>query len=144
MTDAQTDRMLEAHKFSQDGSIWAPETLQQVRDRLERIDEYPCHCGTSEHTDALHDLANDDVPVLLKVIERQATEVERLQAARRDESRYLVETHNDRADLLGEVERLRATVERVRELAHNPETYSGTGVVTVTPRRILAALDADR
>lgn len=48
------------------------------------------------------------------------------------------------ADLKAEVERLRATVERVRELAGNPETYSGTGVVTVTPRRILAALDADR
>ncbi|WP_454232052.1 hypothetical protein [Mycolicibacterium fortuitum] len=71
-------------------------------------------------------------------------EVERLQAARRDESRYLVETHNDRADLLREVERLRATVERVRELAHNPETWSGTQVVTVSPRRILAALDSDR
>lgn len=47
------------------------------------------------------------------------------------------------ADLAAEVELLRATVERVRQLAHNPETYSGTGVVTVTPRRILVALEAD-
>ena len=72
------DELLEAHKFSPEGSLWSPETLQEVRDRLERIDEYPCHCSTSEHVDALHDLANDDVRVLLKVIERQASEVERL------------------------------------------------------------------
>ncbi|MBU8830862.1 hypothetical protein [Mycolicibacterium goodii] len=72
------DQILESHKFSPEGSIWAPETLQQVRDRLERIDEYPCHCGTSEHVDALHDLANDDVRVLLKVIEGQAAEIDRL------------------------------------------------------------------
>ncbi|MBP3087014.1 hypothetical protein [Mycolicibacterium fortuitum] len=116
MTDAQTDRMLKAHKFSPEGSIWAPESLQQVRDRLEFIDAHECDCGETPHESALHDLAHDDVPALLKVIERQAAEVERL----------------------------RATVERVRELAHNPETWSGTGVVTVTPRRILAALDADR
>lgn len=47
-------------------------------------------------------------------------------------------------ELVAEIERLRAAIERVREVAHNPETYSGTGVVTVTPRRILAALETDR
>lgn len=80
MTDAQTDRMLEAHKFSPEGSIWAPESLQQVRDRLEFIGAHECDCGETPHESALHDLAHDDVPVLLKVIERQATEVERLRA----------------------------------------------------------------
>ncbi|NOR03669.1 hypothetical protein HGK72_26825 [Mycolicibacterium fortuitum] len=80
MTDAQTDRMLEAHKFSPEGSIWAPESLQQVRGRLEFIDAHECDCGETPHESALHDLAHDDVPVLLKVIERQATEVERLRS----------------------------------------------------------------
>ena len=59
-------------------SFWSPETLQEVRDRLEYIDAHECDCGETPHESALHDLAHDDVPVLLKVIERQAAEVERL------------------------------------------------------------------
>lgn len=74
----QVDQMLESHKFSPDGSIWVPETLQQVRDRIEYIDAHECDCDELPHSNALHDLANDDVPVLLKVIEQQAAEVERL------------------------------------------------------------------
>lgn len=64
------DELLESHKFSPDGSIWAPETLKQVRDRLEYIDAHECDCGETPHEDALHDLARDDVPVLLRVIEQ--------------------------------------------------------------------------
>lgn len=81
-------------------------------------------------------------------------EVERLQAARRDESRYLVETHNDRADLLREVERLRATVYRVRaavvELESLARKYDANHLsnhargVAHARRVTLAALDADR
>lgn len=73
-----TDELLESHKFSPDGSLFSPVTLQEVRDRLEYIDAHECNCCDSPHEDALHDLAHDDVPVLLKVIEQQATEVERL------------------------------------------------------------------
>lgn len=64
------DELLESHKFSPEGSIWAPETLQQVRDRLEYIDAHECDCDELPHSSALHDLAHDDVPVLLRVIER--------------------------------------------------------------------------
>ncbi|ART68177.1 hypothetical protein BTO20_05880 [Mycobacterium dioxanotrophicus] len=46
------------------------------------------------------------------------------------------------AELGTDNERLRAIVERVRELAENPATYSGTGVVAVKPERIIAALEA--
>lgn len=48
------------------------------------------------------------------------------------------------AELGTDNEQLRAIVERVRELAENPATYSGTGVVAVKPERIIAALEADR
>lgn len=40
------------------------------------------------------------------LIYRLVAEVERLRSARRDEGRYLVETHNDRADLLRAVARV--------------------------------------
>lgn len=114
MTDAQTDRMLEAHKFSPEGSIWAPESLQQVRGRLEFIDAHECDCGETPHESALHDLAHDDVPVLLKVIERQATEVERLrEAVTAADSilsllhhRGLVNSENNRRDVADVSERL--------------------------------------
>lgn len=74
MTDTADD-LLESHKFSPDGSIWAPETLKQVQDRLEYIDAHECDCGETPHEDALHDLAHDDVPVLLKVIESLAPRI---------------------------------------------------------------------
>lgn len=78
MTDV--DAALAAHKFSPDGSIWAPETLQEVRDRLSRIKAAGCPCLESDHLNALHDLAHDDVPVLLQLIERQAEALERVRA----------------------------------------------------------------
>ena len=53
-------------------SIFAPETLQQVRDRIARIDSTACMCGDTPHENALHDLAHDDVPVLLRAIDRLA------------------------------------------------------------------------
>lgn len=53
-------------------SLWAPESLKEVRDRLEYIDAHECHCGEGPHANALHDLAHDDVPVLLRVIEQLA------------------------------------------------------------------------
>ncbi|AMU78485.1 hypothetical protein SEA_SKINNYPETE_55 [Mycobacterium phage SkinnyPete] len=52
-------------------------------------------------------------------------EVERLREARRDEGRYLVETHNERADLLRENERLRAAIEPIRQL-HQRVTVEAT------------------
>lgn len=74
MTDTADD-LLGSHKFSPDCSIWAPETLQQVRDRLEYIDAHECDCDEMPHSNALHDLAHDDVPVLLKVIESLAPRI---------------------------------------------------------------------
>lgn len=53
-------------------SLFSPEKLQDVCDRLEYIDAHECDCGETPHEDALHDLAHDDVPVLLRVIERLA------------------------------------------------------------------------
>lgn len=63
-----------------DYSLFGPESLQQVRDRLEFIDAHDCDCDELPHSNALHDLAHDDVPALIKVIEQLAAEVERLRA----------------------------------------------------------------
>lgn len=51
-------------------SIFAPESLEDVRQRLARIEATGCPCLESDHQNALHDLAHDDVPVLLRVIEQ--------------------------------------------------------------------------
>lgn len=77
---AAADAALAAHKFSPDGSIFAPETLDEVRDRLDWIEATGCPCSDSEHLRSLHDLAHDDVPVLLKVIEQQAAAIDRVRA----------------------------------------------------------------
>lgn len=55
----------------------------------------------------------------------------------------LAELRPARDAALAEVERLRARETKLRELAANPETYSGTGIITVRPARILAVLDAE-
>lgn len=74
------DDALRAHRLTPAGSLFSPATLQEVRDRLEYIDAHECDCGETPHEDALHDLAHDDVPALLRVIEQQATENDRLRA----------------------------------------------------------------
>lgn len=74
------DEVMQAHRLTPDGSLFSPSTLQEVRDRLEYIDAHECDCGETPHEDALHDLAHDDVPALLRVIEHQAAEIERLRA----------------------------------------------------------------
>ena len=84
MSDHLIDQALQAHKFSPDGSIWAPESLQQVRDRLARIESTPCMCVDEPHDNALHDLAHDDVPVLLRLIERLQATIERVRALAQD------------------------------------------------------------
>lgn len=66
------DAALAAHKFSPDGSIFAPETLQDVKCRLSFIEASECNCAEGPHENAIHDLAHHDVPVLLKVIEHMA------------------------------------------------------------------------
>lgn len=66
------------HKFSTEGSIFAPETLQDVKCRLSFIAASECNCNDSPHENAIHDLAHDDVPVLLALIEQQAAEIQRL------------------------------------------------------------------
>lgn len=51
-------------------SLFAPETLDDIRQRLVFIQASECNCGDSPHENALHDLVDDDVPVLLRVIEQ--------------------------------------------------------------------------
>ncbi|GAA2418352.1 hypothetical protein [Mycolicibacterium llatzerense] len=62
-------------------SLFAPESVQDVRKRLARIESAGCPCVESDHLNALHDLAHHDVPVLLGVIEAQAVENETLRGA---------------------------------------------------------------
>ncbi|AHY26969.1 hypothetical protein SEA_NAIRB_53 [Mycobacterium phage Nairb] len=97
-----------------------------------------------------------------ELVPELVAEVERLREARRDEGRYLVETHNERADLLRENERLRAAIERAKAVL--PELESGmqshveafangapkfaemaaAAARVVGAKRVLAALEADR
>ncbi|MFN6543519.1 hypothetical protein [Mycolicibacterium nivoides] len=72
MATTDPDEMMQAHRLTPDGSLFSPATLQEVRDRLEYIDAHECDCGETPHEDALHDLAHDDVPALLQVIEQLA------------------------------------------------------------------------
>lgn len=69
-TTAQLDDALKSHRLSPDGSIFAPESLQDIRDRLAFIEANECDCDETPHTSALHDLAHDDVPALLRVVEQ--------------------------------------------------------------------------
>lgn len=91
-----------------DYSLFGPESLKQVRDRLEFIDAHDCDCDELPHSNALHDLAHDDVPVLIKVIEQQAAEVERLRRGGRtlgkiiDDSLLDVLKATDSFDLVGD------------------------------------------
>jgi hypothetical protein len=52
------------------GNLFEAATLGDVRRRLELIQSEDCRCGDSLHENALHDLANDDVPVLLAELAR--------------------------------------------------------------------------
>ena len=49
-------------------SLFKPESLDDVRDRLDYIEEHECNCNEGPHENALHDLAHDDVPILLELI----------------------------------------------------------------------------
>jgi hypothetical protein len=53
-----------------DHSLFAPATLAEVKQRLHRIEETPCYCNDRPHDNAIHDLAEDDEPVLIAEIER--------------------------------------------------------------------------
>jgi hypothetical protein len=62
-------------------SLFAPQSVQDIRGRLARIESTGCPCAESPHLNALHDLAHDDVPVLISVLEAQTAEVEKLRGA---------------------------------------------------------------
>ena len=51
-------------------SIFAPQSLTDVQDRLDRIEKTGCRCVEGPHENALHDLAADDVPWLLAEVQR--------------------------------------------------------------------------
>lgn len=68
------DELVEASSYS----LFAPATLQDIRNRLSFIAASECNCGDGIHENAVHDLIEDDVPVLLRVIEAQAEKIEQL------------------------------------------------------------------
>lgn len=68
-TVEQLDALLAEWAMSEDGSIFAPRSLQDIRDRHARSNQLVCNCLDSDHENALHDLAINDVPVLLRLIE---------------------------------------------------------------------------
>ena len=69
IADNVIDIALQDHRLSPDGSIFEPESLQEIRDRLAFIEASECDCGgDSPHLNALHDLALCDMPALLRVI----------------------------------------------------------------------------
>ncbi|MEH3142493.1 MAG: hypothetical protein PGN37_20440 [Mycobacterium kyogaense] len=68
LTSEQVDARLSAFKFSPDGSIFGPDSLQDICDRVALIGSTDCPCGTSPHLNALHDLALTDLPALLRVL----------------------------------------------------------------------------
>lgn len=76
--EASTDDLIEREG---DYGLFAPKSIQDVRERLARIESTGCPCVESDHLNALHDLAHDDVPVLLGVIETQDAENQTLRAA---------------------------------------------------------------
>lgn len=51
-------------------SMFAPGSLDDIRRRLAFIESSECECDTTPHENAIHDLVHDDVPVLLRVIEK--------------------------------------------------------------------------
>lgn len=113
---AEIDRLLAAHKFSPDGSIFAPETLRDIECRLSFIEASECNCNDSPHENAIHDLAHTDVPALLLAIKQQAAE----NSALRDELEALQHTdvgevaaHNQ--ELWAENQRLKADIRRLEK-----------------------------
>lgn len=46
-------------------SIFAPDSLAHVTDRLARLKATTCDCDCSPHLDTMHDLVEDDVPWLI-------------------------------------------------------------------------------
>lgn len=61
--------------------LFSPTSLDDVRQTLSIISRTECPCDESGHLSALHDLAHDDVPVLLRVIEHLYRRVEHLESA---------------------------------------------------------------
>ena len=49
--------------------LFAPQNVEDIRDRLTRVEDTACNCGDTPHENALHDLAHDDVPWLLDALE---------------------------------------------------------------------------
>ncbi|BCO56111.1 hypothetical protein MINTM005_13550 [Mycobacterium intracellulare] len=63
-----------------DYSLFGPESLEDVQQRLARIDSNECRCGDSPHENALHDLAHDDAPALLRLVESLETKRAKVKA----------------------------------------------------------------
>lgn len=53
-----------------DYSLFGPTSLEDIRCRLSFIAASECNCVEGPHENALHDLAVDDAPAMLKVLEQ--------------------------------------------------------------------------
>lgn len=53
-----------------DYSLFGPTSLEDIRCRLSFIAASECNCVEGPHENAIHDLAADDAPAMLKVLEQ--------------------------------------------------------------------------
>lgn len=70
-------------------SIFSPESLADIACRLSFIEASECNCVEGPHENALHDLARDDVPVLLKAVDRLDAELKTTRAQLRQVARQI-------------------------------------------------------
>lgn len=128
----------ELHACS-DYSLFGPESLQQIRDRLEDIDATECDCDELPHSNALHDLAHDDVPALLRFVEHLQGEVEKWRA--QTELRAQVSVR-----LAVQAGALQEALNQARAVAYEVIATADRGRYTsakATAQRVLRALDTD-
>lgn len=108
-------------------SIFAPESLADIKCRLSFIEASECNCVEGPHENALHDLVHDDVPVLLKVVDQLAAELKTTQAQRDEFHAQLDDALKDyeavRAELIDMVppEVIDMPLEDERQATHAPK-----------------------
>lgn len=85
----------EALYAASDYSLFGPESLEDIRCRLSFIEASECNCDEGPHENALHDLAHDDVPALLVLLNRLSELTRRLEQGAR---RYRLEGRPEKAE----------------------------------------------
>lgn len=128
------DELVEASSYS----LFAPATLQDIRNRLSCIAASECDCGESPHENAVHDLIADDVPVLLRVIEKQAEKIKQLTHGEMGDHIAQLVSWNDEHNVPSDIRMLKiseeygeATDAYLGYLGANPRKGVTNGVETV-------------